>query len=131
MDKLEKMIKDYLKDNLGLGQAGKTSNCPDEWILAEYLEGKLDKEKYQVVEYHIACCGFCLSQLNLASQSKQMIKKRGFESVPQQLINKTKSRLGIGESSENMKNNKKKIVRKRLFLFSTIVFFLLSFIFPK
>ena len=131
MDKLEKLIKNYLKDNLGLSEADKTSDCPDEAILVEYLQGQLDKEKNKSIEYHIAGCGFCLSQLNLVFQSRQMIEEGRLEPVPQQLINKTKSRLGISESGKNMKNNKKKIVKKQLFLLGAIVFFILSFIFPK
>jgi hypothetical protein len=131
MDKIEKLIKEYLKGNLGLGQAYKTSDCPDEGLLVQYLEAKLDKEKYQALEYHIAGCGFCLSQLSIASQSKLMHKQGSFESVPQNLINKTKSRLGIGENKGNSKDNKRKIIKKQLFLLGAIIFFVLSFIFPK
>ena len=131
MDKLEKLIKEYLKNNLGLEKNDKTVDCPDEVILVEYLDTGLDKEKYQYIEHHIAGCGFCLSQLSLASQSKLIYKQGGFEPAPQTLINKTKSQLGIYESESNTKNNKKKMIKKQLFLLGAIIFFILSFIFPK
>jgi len=131
MDKAEKLIKKYLEGQIGLDRADKTSDCPSEEILVEYLNGVLDKEKYQFIEHHIAGCGFCLSQLNLASQSQLMDKQETFELVPQKLINKTKSFLGVHGNVNSLKRNKTRIKKARLFLAGAVIFFILSFIFPK
>lgn len=131
MDKVEKLIKQYLKDELGLDRADKTPDCPDEQTLLEYTEGALDKEKRQFVEHHIAGCGFCLSQLNLASQSKLAITQGDLEPASQKLINKTKSRLGVYAHSKDTRNNKAGIKKKKFFLAGAFVFFILSFIIPK
>jgi len=131
MDKSEKLIKEYLKNNLDFGKDNKTSDCPDEEVLLEYFQGTLDKERYQALEHHIAECGFCLGQLNIAFQSQLMNKKGNLEAVPQKLIDKTKSSLGIFKKTDNKNDRGRKIMKKRLFLLGAIFFFTLSFIIPR
>lgn len=130
MDKIEKLIKGYLKGKLGLDRADKTLDCPNEEILLGYLNGTLEKEERQFVEHHLAGCGFCLSQLNLAYQSQLMDRKGSFQPVSQELINKTKSFLGI-QIVNNLKRGKTKTKKANLFLAGAIIPFILSFIFPK
>ena len=120
MDKFEKLIKDYLKSDSGLSRGDRTPDCPDEAVLIEYLTGAPAAEKKSEVERHVANCGFCLSQLSIASQSKG-----SFPPVSKELIKKTKSRLGISE------NAKKRKMQKRLSLIGAIISFILSFFFPK
>lgn len=122
MDKVEELIKEYLKSNRDLSQ-GRTRDCLDEQVLLEYLQGDLNEERQQAVEYHLAACGFCLSQLNIASQA--MSKQKNFEPVPQKLIEKTKAALGISQD----KGNKKR--KKRLYFLGAVVFFILSFVIPR
>ena len=131
MDKAEKLIKKYLKGEIGLERADKTLDCPSEKILVEYLNGALNKEKYQSIEHHLAGCGFCLNQLNLASQSQIMDKQGSFELAPQKLVNKTKSFLGVYDNADKVKRNKTRINKARFFLAGAVIFFILSFIFPK
>jgi len=130
MDKIEKLIKGYLKDKLDLDKADKTFDCPNEEVLIGYLKGALDKEANQLVEHHLTGCGYCLSQLSLAYQSQLSDKQGSFEPVPQELVNKTKSSLGI-PITNNLKRGKTKVKKANLFLAGAIVPFALSFIFPK
>ena len=131
MDKIEELIKEYLKNNLDFSKDNKTPDCPDEQVLLEYFEGTLDKEKFRAVEHHIAGCGFCLGQLNIAFQAQLMNKQGNFESVPQKLINKTKSLIGIPIKGKDKKISREKVMEKRFFLYGAIVFFILSFVIPK
>jgi len=131
MDKIERLIKKYLKGKLGLGRADKTLDCPNEQILLGYLNRTLDKEESQFVEHHVAGCGFCLSQLNLAFQSQLMNKEESFKPVPQELIDKTKSFLNLQGIANNAKKTRAKIKKANLFLAGAIIPFILSFIFPK
>ncbi len=131
MDRVEKLIKQYLKKHLDFGKDNKTDDCPNEQILLEYFEGALDEERRRSVEYHIAGCGFCLSQLNIAFESQLMNKQDSFEAVPQKLINKTKSLLGGFNDGKGKKVRRVKITKKLFFLSGAIVFFVLSFVIPK
>jgi hypothetical protein len=110
MDKIEQLIKGYLKDNLSFV---KSLDCPDEQTLLEYLDGDC-----QNLETHIVSCGFCLSQLNIAFESKTV----NCDPVPQELTNKTKSSLGISKKSKS---------KKKFFLAGAIISFILSFLIPR
>jgi len=131
MENTEKMIKDYLEGKLGLSRTDKTADCPEEGVLMEYLNGRLDKKKNQFVEHHLAGCGFCLSQLSLAYQSQHMDKQEGFEPVSQKLIDKTKSSLGVYDNTSRIKTGKTKSKKAKFFLAGAIIPFVFSFIFPK
>ena len=131
MEKVERLIKEYLKKNTSLGCGGKSADCLSESILLEYLENKLDDQERARCEHHIAGCGFCLSQLDIAFQSQQMKKQAAFDPVPRKLLDRTRSLLGIGKDNENTKIDKGKTMRRRSFLVGTIIFFALSFFIPR
>ena len=128
MERIEEMIKNYLKKNLGMGNIDKTSDCLEQEVLLAYLQGGLSQERCKVVEHHLAGCGFCLNQLDVAHQAQLKSGEDSFEAVPQGLINKTKVSLGI---STVKNNNKSKPIRRRFFLAGTVISFALSFIIPK
>ena len=110
MDRIEELIKGYLSKNLSLD---KTADCPDEQDLLNYLKGGC-----QDFEAHVASCGFCLSQLNIAFESKTA----NFSPVPQELTNKIKSSLGIPKKSKS---------KKKFFLAGAIISFISSFLIPR
>ncbi len=128
MDRSEEMIKNYLKKNLDLDSAERTPDCLNEQVLTGYLQGKLGPQQHKAVDYHIAGCGFCLSQLDIAHQAQLASGQDGFEPAPGELINKTKVSLGISASRAEPKP---KPGLKRVFLALAIIFFALSFIIPK
>jgi len=131
MDRIEELIKEYLKKNLSLDKNNRSMDCPNELILLEYLAGTLDEGRRQTIEQHIAGCGFCLSQLDIAIQSQSMNKQGDLEPVSQELINKTESLLGIGKDKTGRAINKTKIMKRRFFLIGAVAFFVLSFLIPK
>lgn len=131
MDKIEQLIKEYLKGQADLGSAEKTLDCPDELILVEYLKGSPDKEKCQSIEHHLAGCGFCLSQLALASQAQAMDTQGSFDSVPQALVDKAKSFLGVHRNPRGLSRDKARMRKSVFFLAGAAIFFILSFIFPR
>lgn len=127
MDEAEKLISKYLEKKLKVGKDNRTESCLSEQVLTEYLEGALIEAGRQAVEYHLTDCEFCLSQLNIAFESRMLNKQKCFESVPQKLINKTKSLLEIGGESRD----KIKLLKKRFSFMGMIFFFILSFIVPR
>jgi len=131
MDRIEKLIKRYLKSEIGLDKADKTPGCPDEQALSEYLNRTLSEEKYRYIENHIAGCGFCLSQLDIASQAQLMDKQQSFGSVPRELIDKTKASINTYRDANNSKINKLRKKGSIFFLLGAVLSFGLSFIFPK
>jgi hypothetical protein len=130
MDKIEKLIKGYLKTNLGL-KNHKTSFCPEEKLLLDYLEQRLAVEECQIIESHIAGCGFCLSQLGLALKAQTLSEKGEFGQVVPELISKAKALLKSESDLGGMKISKPGRIKKNLFLIGAIVFFILSFLIPR
>ena len=122
MDRIEKLIKRYLKSEIGLDKADKTPDCPDEQVLSEYLFRTLSDEKYQFVENHIAGCGFCLSQLDIASQAQLMDKHESFSSVPRELIDKTRASINTYRDANNSKIDKKRKKGSIFFLLEQFYF---------
>jgi hypothetical protein len=131
MDKVEKLIKGYLERNLHFDSSNKTADCLSEQDLLDYLEDRLESRKRAVSEHHIAGCGFCLSTLSLLFESRQKNRSKTFAPVPQKLLNKTKSLLGIGKDEKNGNAQRRKAIKRRIFLAGTIVFFVLSFFIPR
>ncbi|MBN2120347.1 MAG: hypothetical protein JW734_04775 [Candidatus Omnitrophica bacterium] len=130
MDKIEKIIKEYLEKDLISGSGGKTDDCLNEQDLIKYLKGIISDETRGSDEHHIASCGFCLSQLSIAFES-QLINKKELQPVPQELLDKVEYRLGIGKYEKNKEIHKTKKMKKIFFLAGTIFFFGLSFVVPR
>ena len=131
MDRAEDLIKKYFKGNLGLDNLEKSPNCPDENTLMEYLKGVLDQEKCKLLEHHLAGCGFCLSQLSLASEVESIADQRNLSAPSQKLVDKVMFRLGINRSKDNQRKHSIKIGKGAFFLIGTIVCFVLSFVFSR
>ncbi len=130
MDKMEKLIAEHLKKNFKPEQAVKTANCPAEEALLQYLEGNLPEKDRQALEYHLADCSFCLSQVSLAFEARLKHKQGSLDAVPQELIEKTKSLL-VGLNNRHKKDNKTRTLKRRLFLAAAVLSFVLSFVIPK
>lgn len=131
MDKIEKLIKERLEKDLKFGKANKTAFCLSEQILMDYIEQNLDKEALEIIEGHIAGCGFCLSQLNLVFEAQTVNKTKKLRQVPQELINKAKALLKTNRNTLGKEMMKTKRIGKNLFLAGAIIFFALSFLIPK
>lgn len=130
MDKIEKLIKGYLKTKLG-SQVTKTAFCPDEKILLDYIEQRLRTEECQIIESHVAGCGFCLSGLALVCEAQTVSEKGEFGEVRPELINKAKALLKSDKGLKDTKMTKGKKTKKNLFLAGTLIFFVLSFLIPR
>jgi hypothetical protein len=64
---MESEIKKLLGVQKQSGARGR--NCPDETQLAAFLAKRLDRSAHAAVEFHLADCDFCLSQLAFLTQS--------------------------------------------------------------
>ena len=125
MDKMEKLIKQYLGENLN--KAERTADCLNEQVLIDYFQRKLDEEDCQNAEKHLAGCEFCRSQLNLIFQAGEAYKRGKGEKVPEELIKKAQALLKAGKVGAGLAPTR----RKGLFLVGAIVFFVASFFVPK
>lgn len=122
----EKLIKEYLKNKLAKDSLTKKPNCPDSQALLAYLSKSLNQKQQKDIESHLCQCGFCLNQLSIAQETLKRNKKNKFGPIPQKLISKTKIALGINKTTQKRKNAK-----KNLFLATTVIFFILSFLIPR
>ncbi|MCQ9207997.1 MAG: hypothetical protein NG712_01265 [Omnitrophica bacterium] len=129
MDKIERLIKQYLGQNLP--KTEKTAHCLDEQALVDYFQHKLGQEDCQNIESHLAACGFCLSQLNLIFEAPDVHKQGKSAEVPEEFIQKAKALLKNDKSIGGSKMNRKRRIKKNLFLLGAIVFFVISFLIPK
>ena len=131
MDKEEKLLKGYIKRKLDLGKTNRTTYCLNETILLDYLKQRLSSQEREMIESHIASCGFCLSQINLMFEAQMVSKKRGLTPVPQELIDKAKALLKTDKNSGGTKMAARRKIKKNFFLSAAIVFFILSFLIPR
>ena len=128
MDKEERLIREYLENNLDMKKIGKTDSCPDEQRLLEYLSGSLEGSSRKTIEHHIAGCGFCLSQLSIAFDAQKPNIQKKLNPTPKNFINDTCSLLGI---KKDKITDKKNITKSTLFLTGTVICFILSFVVAK
>ena len=63
---MESEIKKLLGVQKQTGQRGR--HCPDEIQLAAFVAKRLDKSAHETVEFHLADCDFCLSQIAFLTQ---------------------------------------------------------------
>ncbi|MCF7871385.1 MAG: hypothetical protein K9L94_04775, partial [Candidatus Omnitrophica bacterium] len=131
MKREQEIIQKYLKEKLNTGAVKKGKNCPDNQYFLDYLQNNLNEEKRKSFESHIACCSFCLSQISIAAKALQKYKQNDFDSLPENILNKTKTSLNSMKTKNKKNESQKKIIKRRLFLAATIIFFGLSFIIPK
>ena len=129
MDKIEKLIKRYLGENLN--KTEKTAECISEQILIDYFQQKLEKENCQNVEKHLGGCEFCRSQLDLIFQAGEAYKRGKGEKVPEKLIQKAKDLLETDKNDGHKRAMRKKRTIKNLFLLGAIISFVTSFFVPK
>ncbi|MCF7875206.1 MAG: hypothetical protein K9L72_04040 [Candidatus Omnitrophica bacterium] len=131
MEREKEIIKKYLKEKLNTGATKKSNNCPENQTLIDYLQNNLSEEKRKSLETHIACCSFCLSQISIASEAFQKHKKNSFNPLPENIINQAKTNLNSIKTKTKKDEFQKKAIKRRFFLATTIIFFILSFIVPK
>ena len=129
MEKIEKLIKQYLGENLD--KTERTADCLNEQVLIDYFRQKLGEETYQNVESHLAGCEFCRSQLSLIFEAHDVYKRGKGEKVPGDFIQKAKALLKVDKGLERKEMIRKKRITKNLFLAGAIVFFIASFFVPK
>ena len=65
---MESEIKKLLGVQKQTGERGQ--HCPDEIQLAAFVAKRLDRAAHDAVEFHLADCDFCLSQLAFLTQSE-------------------------------------------------------------
>ncbi|MCF7894489.1 MAG: hypothetical protein K9L84_05475 [Candidatus Omnitrophica bacterium] len=131
MERAKEVIQKYLKEKLSVTSAAKSQNCPDNQDLIDYLQNNLNQKKRKSLENHIARCSFCLSQISIAAEALEKHKQNDFDSLPENILNKTKANLNSMKTKNKKNESQKKIIKRRLFLAATIIFFGLSFIIPK
>jgi len=131
MDKIERLIKAHLKKNTDIDMGNKTKQCPDEHTLLSYMEHILDTRENQLIEEHLAQCGFCLSQLSMAFEARRMQGQKEVPAAPQGLVDKAKALLKPDKNADEMRTAAKKRIKKNLFLAGTILSFILSFLIPR
>jgi hypothetical protein len=131
MERAQELIKKYLSGNLGLGKNEKGPDCLDEAVLSDYLAGAVDEAVRKRIEYHLAGCGFCLSQLSIAFDSANIAGSKQSLRPPRKIIESLKSRLGIGPAKADKKKFLFRIGKNGFFLGAAIICFILSFIFSR
>ncbi|MCF7870334.1 MAG: hypothetical protein K9L69_04250 [Candidatus Omnitrophica bacterium] len=131
MEREKEVIQKYLKEKLNATSTVKSQNCPDNQDLIDYLQNNLNQEKRKSLENHIAGCSFCLSQISIAAEALEKHKQNDFDSLPENILNKTKANLNSIKIKNKKNESQKKVIKRRLFLAATIIFFGLSFIIPK
>jgi hypothetical protein len=121
MDKIEELLrKNMLK---GKRLLERTSNCPNEGILAGYLNNSLKGEEKDKVEVHISDCLYCLEQLSLAQKAQKAFAEANLPSPEQKIIEKAKKIASLSP----FRPKKRGIV----WFWATLIAFILSFLVPK
>ncbi len=126
----KEIIKKYLREKLSKEKTEKTRECPNEEALLNYVTNSLGQQKRKNLESHLAGCGSCLNQINLASEALRGKKQKSLKPVPKEIIDKTRAHLGISKTKIKP-INKKKNLKTKLYLTGTIIFFVLSFLVPQ
>jgi hypothetical protein len=95
MDKLEQVIKKYLKEKAANSGWERSEDCPSEVLLSDYLQGRLSQREKEEVERHIADCPLCLDILVVAKDVTKENKKHYLKTLK---ILKYKWPIGAGIS---------------------------------
>lgn len=121
MDKIEELLrKNMLK---GKRLLEKSANCPNEGVLAGYLNNSLKAEEKNKAEAHISDCLYCLEQLSLAQQAQKEFLKGNLPLSGDKIIEKAKRITSLAPARPKKKG--------AIWLLATIVAFSLSFLVPK
>jgi len=64
--KVEQLLKKYLREKVSFSDLSSSRNCPPELELHDYLEGRLSRQRENLLLEHIADCPHCLSLLEIA-----------------------------------------------------------------
>ena len=123
MDRVEEILKAYMKAKISPVRMEKTPSCPDETTLAAYSNGVLSKPEEEKIEGHVADCYFCLENLRTAYLGDKLYREGNLPDSDERIINKAK---GIAKLKTNNKH-----LKRNLWLFGTVLAFALSFIFPR
>jgi hypothetical protein len=120
-DDIDRLIKKVLAES-DYGAAPSFGHCPSERELSDYLEGRLDSERENVLLEHLAECSHCLSLLVLAEESL-----RDMEGIApsRKMIMRAKNIL-----RKDTKSPKNLILRYR-WQFLAFISFALSFAFSR
>ncbi|MFA5007697.1 MAG: hypothetical protein WC546_00535 [Candidatus Omnitrophota bacterium] len=126
MSEIENALKKYLKMHLSADETQKSSDCPSEEALLDYLGNKISGQELLLIEDHISGCRSCLSLLSLVIEAKNA-EEKDLPSLPKNLIEKVKNFVSDDKNIQAAKLAGKRRSKKNLFLAATIVFFALSF----
>jgi len=88
-----------------------SNHCPDDNLVAAYIENNLAAPSRDKIEEHLASCDYCLSKVNLASDSGDI--KAGAGDVPLQV------------------SGLRSLVQKNIPIILATLAFALSFVFPR
>lgn len=75
------------------------TTCPDEEMLADYLEGRLSDEENSFIEEHLTQCDHCLEVFEMSGQLIHSPPERELGSVPL-AVTDAAVRLALGDRSE-------------------------------
>lgn len=101
----------------------KTTSCPAEAELTEFLGGKLKEAEARAIEEHVAGCHLCLENVRLGYLGEKLYSDKSLIESNAEIIQKAK---GIAK----MDFRKKRLI-SNLWLAATVAAFLLSFTVPK
>lgn len=128
MPRINKKIKKYLESGLNLKNTERTIDCLSERKLLSYMENKLSLEEIVSMDQHISGCGFCLSQLSLASEAENIARNKFLPGPSRRIITKVKNFVMPKKHRISAETSRKRKAKKNLFLALTIVSFTLSFV---
>jgi hypothetical protein len=121
MDKIEELLRKNMLKGKRLLERG--ANCPNEGILAGYLNNSLKSEEKNKVEAHISDCLYCLEQLSLAQQAQKEFLKGNLPPSEDRVIAKAKRVASLAPNKQKKKGT--------IWFLATVTAFALSFLVPK
>lgn len=127
MDKIQELIRAYLRKNLDSSLQSRTEHCPDENTVLDYVHQKLDDRESRLMEDHLAQCNYCLSQLSIAFEAQKTGGMTHCPIPPVEGIEKAKGLVGHDKRSLDERMTKQRKMRKNLFLAGALIAFTLSF----
>lgn len=124
MDKIDGLLKKNMLTSVkGKRFVERTVHCPNEAVLAGYLNNSLKEEEKNKVEAHISDCLYCLEQLSLAQQAQKAFSQGNLPSSEQKIIEKAQKIASLTPA----KPKKRGII----WFLATVIAFILSFLVPK
>src|SRR3989338_3495733 len=101
MDKIEELLKKNMLKGKRLLE--RSANCPNEGILAAYLNNSLKADEKNKVEAHLSDCLYCLEQLSLAQKAQKAFVKGDLPPSEDRVIEKAKKVASLAPNNPKNK----------------------------